>query len=73
MIARIASENPDVKGEELRKLVLESFPYGSRKNYAYKSFLDAVETVFGPSKRKLKALRKKERANLKISGQRKLF
>lgn len=46
-IREVMRANPDVGGNELRKLLRENYPFGERRMHPYKVWLDEVRKVCG--------------------------
>jgi len=53
VIARVQRENPDARGDDLRKLLKAAYPFGQRAYHPYKIWLDCVNQVCGKRARPL--------------------
>lgn len=45
-IAKVIAANPGKDEQELRKLISAAYPFGERKYFPYKAWLDAVKETF---------------------------
>lgn len=58
IIHQVIDENPGLRGKELRRVISEAYPFGSRSNFPYKAWLSAVEETIGKSEKAISALRR---------------
>ena len=47
VIVKVMKDNPDVKGDELKKLLRSHYPFGPRENHPYKIWLKEVRLAAG--------------------------
>lgn len=67
VIAQIQRANPQAKGETLRKLLSDAYPFGIKENHPYKIWLEEVNKVCGRSKR-AKPVMTKEQMQMVFRG-----
>lgn len=46
VVYKVMCDNPDVSGDDLKKILRESYPFGMRKHWPYKVWLDVVREAF---------------------------
>ncbi len=56
VIASVIAEHPNATPRQLRQAVRRAYPFGSRSNYPYQAWKEAVEAILGPSERKQKIM-----------------
>jgi hypothetical protein len=50
IIARVLADNPGLPEKELRKKLLEAYPFGPRKYHPYKIWCDEINVQLGKKK-----------------------
>lgn len=57
-------EHPELNREELRKYCSQNYPFGERRNYPYKAWLQAMRDHFGSARKPKPTTAQNEIANL---------